>query len=76
MCFFEHLTTDNRAVDISVGVYSNTFGAAVFDGGGFHVFDEVLHRTVFCTSMRMPFFHRADPGPTIPIGDVDTYRLA
>ena len=38
--FFEHLTADHGAIDVTFGIDADALGAAVLDGGRFHVFDE------------------------------------
>jgi hypothetical protein len=43
---FQHLATNDSAVDVACRVDTAAFGAAVLFGGRFHILDEVFHRAV------------------------------
>src|ERR1035438_4684321 len=45
--FLKDFSANYRPVYVALGVYSDSFRSAVFDGGGFHVFNESPDRSIF-----------------------------
>src|SRR4030095_2858000 len=69
----QHLPPDDPAVHIAFRIDTHAFRAAVLRGRGFHILDEILHRTIFGAADANSFLPaRLVRSPRLRISNIDS----